>query len=272
MKSRTLILSCVFVLATLSLFAQHPKHTIYYKSVDPVDMGKYMLSFEKMTSRTAYTRVEVQIKNLTDDYLLVKKEESTFTINGQACHPPQKWIIINPNGDTEKKYKVEGETNYHVDNFSLKMDGIYVVPAKGKVHKAPNYKLPITEDRISFGDFSLTLKKLKKKTKETYASFEVLYTGDDVGIVDVSKVGVVVPDKGKGEFSNSRSKNKVKLLHKGDKKTVTVVFNIPASYSDMQYANMEILWREAFQSSKATKAKSATVKFEIDPGLTDGKN
>lgn len=259
--------------STFSLLAQDPKHTIYYKIPAPVDAGKYQLTFDNVISRVAYTKMGIKIKNPTNDYLLIKKEKTSFNIDGKECHPETDWFFIRPNDQEGKTFKVEGETNYHVDKFTLKIDGIYTVPASGKVHKAPNFKLPVENDVVSFGDFKISVKKSSKKTKETLVVFEVVYEGDDVGIVDPSKIAVIVPDKGTGEFrNNDKDIVKIKLFNKGDKKSITTTFNIPSSYSDMQYANMEIVFKDAFQSSKETAAKGSTVQFEIDPGMTAAKN
>lgn len=273
MKTKNLLLLFIAMFQTILLLSQDPKHTIYYKNIEPVNNDKYILTFDNVIARVAYTKLGVKIKNPTNDYLLIKKEKTTFKIGDKDCSPETDWFFIKPNDEEGKTFKVEGETNYHVEKFTLKVDGIYSVPINGKVHKAPNFKLPVETDQVSFGDFVIRVKKISKKTKETQVVFEVEYKGDDVGIVDPSKICAVVPDKGTGEFKNNdRDIVKIKLFNKGDKKSITTTFNIPSSYSDMQYANMEIVWKDAFQSSKETLLKGVTIHFEIDPGMTDAKN
>jgi hypothetical protein len=46
---------------------------------------------------------------------------------------------------------------------------------------------------------------------------------------------------------------------------------VPAYVVDMQFANMTIVWKNTFSTSKAKKVELKTFELEYDPGLTAGK-
>lgn len=271
MKNLTFTLATTFLLGSLSLTAQDPKHTNYYKNPDAVTNDTYEASFDNVVSRVDFCKFALKVKNNTNDYLIIKQEESTVVIDGKDCKEKEKEVIVQPNKAKSYTVNVSGEANYHVDNFTFKLGGIYVLPAEGKVHEAPNFKLPASNNEAKFGDFKIKLKNLKKETKETIAAFEVTYLGNDYAIVDPSKLAVTVPDKGDSEFAND-AKADGDILRKGKTCTIKAVFHIPAKYSDMQFANMEILWRDVFQTSTPNKVDEVSIDFELDPGLTAAKN
>lgn len=272
MKNLTLSLATTFLLGSLSLTAQDPKHTNFYKAPAALETEQYSLSFDDLIGRMEESKFAFKLKNLTTDYLIIDKGASAFVIDGKEYKDKDKEIILPPSKTRNGVFKVSGETNYHVDKYTFKFDGISLLPADGKVHEAPNFKLPASTNEITFGDFTVKLKSLKKKTDETTAVFEVTYKGDEFGIVDGSKLAVIVPDKGTTEFANDAKGQDGELLRKGKTCTVKAVFHITNKYSDMQFANMEILWRNTFQSSSPTKIDGGSVEMELDPGMTAAKN
>ena len=62
------------------------------------------------------------------------------------------------------------------------------------------------------------------------------------------------------------------MMKKGDKIKFKVTFHIPGRIADMQFANMTMSWKDAFIETKAQKLEGQKVNFELDPGLTNGKN
>lgn len=255
----------------LSLNAQDSKHKNYYKEAPPIQQEAYEMSFSDIVARVDYSKFAFKLTNSTNDFILLRKAESSFLIHDKAYREKTKELMIKPNKTRVGTFNVSRQTNYHVDAYSFQLDGVYLLPVVGKVHEAPNFILPASKNTIQFGDFELKLKKLKKETKETIATFEVNYKGNDYAIIDPSKLAVIIPDVGDDEFAND-AKGGAKILRKGKKTIIKAVFHIPARYKDMQFANMEILWRDVFQSSTPTKLEGGTVDFVVDPGLTAGKN
>lgn len=271
MKKISFILGIAALIFSQSLNAQDPKHKNYYKNVAPIEQESYQVTFDDMVAKMDYSKFAFKLKNLSNDFILLRKAESSFLIDGKEYREKVKELIIKPNKTKSGTFNVSGETNYHVNNYSFQLGGVYLLPANGKVHEAPNFDLPASKNTLKFGDFELKLKKLKKETKETIATFEVTYRGNDYAILDPSKLGVILPDVGDDEFAND-AKGGTKILRKGKKTIIKAVFHIPARYKDMQFANMEILWRDTFQSSTPTILEGGKVDFVLDPGLTAGKN
>ncbi len=273
-KFNLALLLIITFFATTLLAQKSKKHTNYYKQADGIAIKSksYSIDFDNVVAKTSYLKMAIEIHNLTTDFLLIKKEEVTFDVEGESYKPASKWLFIRPNKGIKRTFKIEGKRkNYLVSEFEVMPHAIYLVKAEGKVQQAPNFELPAAQNEIKMGDFVVKLKTSKLKTKKTVAFFEVTYNGDAIGLVDMSKVGVVVPEKGNKEFANKNTSN-VKLFKKGDSKLMKVLFQIPASHADMQFANMEILWRDAFQTSIPDKLTGISASFVVDQALTKAKN
>lgn len=265
-------LSFMFFAAS-NAFAQSSKHVNYYKEIPglSIESEDYKIAYDNVVAKMDYLKMAIEVTNLTSDYLLIKKEEVEYELNGKTYHPAKKWIFVRPNKSIKRTFKIAGQTNYHVDQFKVTPYAIYTFKEGDKIHEAPNFDLPASTNQIKFDDFVVKLLKVKKKTKETIATFEVTYNGDDIALVNSGNLSVTIPDKGDNEFAND-NKGAVRLLTKGDKKTIKAVFHIPARYSDMQFANMEINWGETFQTSKPEKSVGISSEFVVDQGLTQAKN
>ena len=74
------------------------------------------------------------------------------------------------------------------------------------------------------------------------------------------------------EYANDIKNPNPKLLFKGDKLKIKAVFHIPGRIADMQFANMTILWNDSFRETNAQKLKGHEITFNIDRGMTNGKN
>jgi hypothetical protein len=168
--------------------------------------------------------------------------------------------------------KSEG-MNMNTDEFEIILSGLYRIPAGGTVVPAPNFALPAKVNEFRAGNaYSCNLTKLVKETKVTEATFQCKYTGtgNQLGLLQPSKAAVKL-ENGQ-EYATSISKSKVYLMTPGEEEKIKVEFNIPGKIADMQFANMEIMWKESFRESMGAPVPEKTAKVLFDPGLTQGKN
>ena len=78
--------------------------------------------------------------------------------------------------------------------------------------------------------------------------------------------------RGSGEPANASSKSKEVILQKGEDDAFTVWGEIPGKIVDMHFANMKLVWNDAYREVTPKPLTIGTVDFAIDPGLTEGKN
>lgn len=216
-------------------------------------------------------KFRVKYSNKTPDFIRIAAGETDFFIDGKSHKPKDRVFFLDPFDSSSKTLQVDGSgTDFHVDKLDVKLNGFSRIPAKGQVIDAEGFLLPAAKNSITAGDFEVNMKNLLKETKRTYVAFEVTYNGSDYGIVDQSKISVRTED---GQvFASVQSKSKVEVLGPGDKTTLRATFMIQAHIVDMQFANLTVLWNDCFQVSKAVPFDVPGVSFEIDPGLTAGKN
>jgi hypothetical protein len=269
MKKLVLLMSLVIAVGQ-SLLAQSPSHVNYYK---PAAQQTNELNIElvDIISRMDFSKFKIKLDSKSNDILIYEPTESSFVIGGNSCPVADKTVIIDPldKGSRVINAKCAG-IDMHVDNYTFNLDGLYKVPTGVPALDAPNFMLPPSVNEFEVGNYKVEMVGIKKLTQITTVDFKVTYNGVGYGLVNPNKLGVKI-DSGQ-EFANARTGQKEHLLGKGETVRIIAEFKIPGKIADMQFANMEILWRDTFKESKAEKLAGQTISIEIDRGLTAGKN
>lgn len=280
MKKVSLLASALLMINLVS-FSQRkpddPKHENHYE-VTSVKSEQVSIEFVDAESQQAFVHMKLKIKNKTNDFILYKSNESIFKFpDGKELNPTYGGMfqgmktIIDPLDNDNKVLKVSDKGyNYHVDHFTFISNGFYLVPVNGKVQEAADYQLPPSANSFKAGNFTCDLDKMKKETKETSVSFKCKYTGQDIGILDASKLAVKTKDG--MEYANDNRKEKMVIMMPGDEEKITAVFHIPGKITDMQFATMFIIWKNTFSESKPKAMKIPNTELKLDPGLTEAKN
>jgi hypothetical protein len=269
---RPIALTAVAALGlSLAAEAQNPKHTNYYRSVDDVKTDFVVLDIKDPVSRMDFMKFRVKFTNTTPDFILIEAGQTEFIIGGETHKPKDRVFFLDPYDSKARTLQVDGgSTDFHVDALSVNFKGFAKIPSKGQVIDAEPFPLPAQKNAITAGDFEINLKNISKETKVTWVSFEVKYNGKDYAIVDQSKISVRT-EAGQ-VYASEQSKSKAEVLQAGDKTTIRATFRIPAKVVDMQFANLTVLWNDCFMVSKAEPFDVPGISFEVDPGLTAGKN
>lgn len=249
-----------------------PKYTHYYKDVeDAMETKQVNLEFLNGVSRLDMLKFKTKFINNTNDFLLINPSKFTITGDGIESKPKEKEFILNPNDKKSKTIDLKGGENLRYDEFEVAPEGFARISTDGTPVSLPDFQLPASTNNIESGNFEINLKNLKQETKETWARFEVKYTGDDYGIVDPSRISVKI-ESGK-QYANDNRKSKTILLEKGDKKVISAIFHIPAKVVDMQFATLMVQWGDAMSETKAEPFEiDESVTFELDEDLTNDKN
>lgn len=245
-------------------------HEIHYHQLDAFETDEYKLEITNAHSQVEFTNLKLKITNKTADYLIYKPSEVVFKYEQGDFKTTGKDVIIQPKDVVTRTLRLTGERNFHVEKVSVIADCFYRLPTDKELLSAPDFDLPATKNDFKAGAFDVSLKKLSKETQETQAHFIITYMGNDYGILTAG-IAVIKLEDGK-EFASVGSKVKSKVLRPGDKRKMTLAYKVPASVTDMQFANMKIVWKNTFVESKAVKIAGQTLNFVIDPGLTEGKN
>lgn len=254
-----------------SVVAQNPKHTNYYRAVNDVKTDFVVLDIKDPVSRMDFMKFRVKFTNTSADFIRIEAGQTEFIINGKVHNPKDRVFYLDPYDSKARTLQVDGGgTDYHVDALDVNFKGFARIPSKGQVVEAQDFALPATQNAISAGDFQINLKNISKETKVTWVTFDVQYNGRDYALVDQSKIAVRT-EAGQ-VYANEQSKSKVEVLGPGEKTTVRATFRIPAKVVDMQFANLTLLWNDTFITSKAEPFDVPGISFELDPGLTAGKN
>jgi len=273
MMKRNLFLMAMALMLSFIAHSQssNPKHKNYFKSDDQISNKTYTVHFKDIVAKMDYAKLAMEIRNKSNDFMMFHLDEAEFVFDFGKYHPKEKTIFIFPNTSKRETLKVFGGYQFHVDAFQLIVDGLYVIPYKVKATALNDFKLPASTNSLEASNFSVHLVKTSQKTSETYAKFQVEYTGEQVAIIDPSKISVKV-DGTNLIYANDDKKSKPILLRRGEKTSIKAVFHIPGRIADMQFSTLYIAWGDCFKESKPQKVKPTTVHFILDEGLTNAKN
>jgi hypothetical protein len=252
-----------------------PKHENHYK-VNPVETDEVSISFSDAHSQQEFTTAKIKVTNKTTDYILFKTNESTFKYDFGEFHPTvggffrgSKMMVMPKDSDT-RILKVAGGNKFHVETLSLMLNGFNRVSSEGKVQAGDDFKLPAAVNDFKAGNFKCSLEKVKKETKETAVTFTCTYQGNDIGIIDPTKITLKL-ENGQ-EYANDNKKDKAELLLPGEDAKVVATYHVPGKVEDMQFANMLLVWKNTFTESKIVPITVGSTDFTIDPGMTEAKN
>jgi hypothetical protein len=199
-----------------------------------------------------------------------------FTIDGKEMKPTEKWKIIEPNGDNFVTVNLKGAYN-GVKNYTFLLDGLYKVPAGEKGIVTPDYKLPVSKNEFTTGNYTVKLNKLYKESDATNLKFDITYTGDKMGMVSPGKAGVVMPNG--NEYASVKSggllakSGPVLFTKKGQTESVTLNWDRMegGKTMDMQKVDMMVKFNDMFTETSPEKLKAETLAFEFDQATSDAK-
>ena len=270
-KINTLLVSLLLLTITTSAQKVNPKHTNYYKNITDVATTEYVLNFSDVVSRTVFCKLALKITNKTNDFLLFERGDSKFEFDFGSFSDQPKEFFIKPNSSKSKVLEANGGEQFHVDKFNLKVDGISIVPLTGDVSKMEDFPIPASKNAVNTDLFKVNLTKSSLKTQEAVLQFECTYLGNKIGLINPSKLVIKVDDSGR-EYANDNKDDQIEMVRKGEEVKFKAVFHIPGKVADMQFANMTIIWKDTFVETETKKLEGQQVSFELDSGMTNGKN
>lgn len=237
--------------------------TYYYENPDPIEGDEYEISFDNVVSKNDYCKMATKVENSSLDFIMIETKGAIYKNGEIEQKPKKKTFIIAPGKKKTYTMAFDDKGNYNVQNFSIDFGGLYIIPTDGEKVKTPKFNLPASSNSIEAGDFEINLKNLKKETKETVATFEVMYKGRDIGLVQPSNLKAVFTGRGGAGYANDNKKATAKVLQRGEKCTIKAVFHISAKDGDMQFVPMQIIWKDTFQTTKKEKIDAKTVDFQF---------
>jgi len=270
MKKYVLIIT--LLISVTSFSQKSSKMTNYYYNVTFGEQFGIKLTGKNIVSKTDFVKLGLEINNKSEEYVIVYKDKCKFVVNKNSYFPKsvKKGKIIKAGKKELITVKSDGETNYLTEDIDFKPGGFYTFPSEGTIIKTSDFHLPPSKNSINNGIFKINMLKLKKETGETAVKFKCTYTGNKIGIINPSQC-VLKTEDGK-EWAPSNSKEKIKILQKNNSENFTLIFKIPGKITDMQFAEMDIVWKNTFSESNLTELNFDIQHINIDTETTKDKN
>ncbi len=268
----------IFTFMALSFFALmsfsqvDTKKTNFYSETQIGEVNSVILSVNNPVARFNFSKFGLRIENNSFDYIFFKQEESVFSYDEGNFSPKKRGdgLLISPQSKKTPTLKVDNGTVFLVNEFEFTPSGMYVFPEKGEPLEAEDFHLPATKNNFKVGDFEITMTNIKKQTDETAVQFMCIYKGSKIGIISPANASVRTQDG--TLWANAHSKAKTKVLFKGDKVKFMVIYKIPGKIFDMQFAEMDIVWKDVFSDTEMKKVDFPSVKIILDDVKTAEKN
>ncbi len=264
--STLILFTCVIVNAQIN-----PKKTNFYYDTQISENEGIILSAKNPVSKYNYSKFGLIINNKTENFVYFVAEESKLKVNGKEYNANKKRLkICRPGKKIVPTLKFEGSKEFLADEMTFIPGGLYTFDSNGTPVNVEDFKLPPSKNYIDQKPFKIQMKKLSKETKLTAVKFNVTYTGDKVGLVSMSKAAVRTPDG--NLWANSRTKQMSNVILKGETKSYTLYFEVPAKEFDMQFTELFIVWGETFSEAKLKPVFFDEGKISIDSNTTKKKN
>lgn len=251
---KIIIANIILIISISFSFSQKKEKQVnYYHNVKFGEQYDVFLNTNNTLSKFNYVKLALVVNNKSDDYLLFYKDKCKFVINDNSYFPKtvKKGKVQKPNSKKSYTIKNDKETDYLVEYFSFHPDGIYKFSKKGKGTDVENFHLPANKNIIEAGNFKINMLKLKKETQETIIKFECTYSGDKIAVINPANCVLKTQD-GK-EWANVKSKENIIILQNNESEKFNIRFEIPAKSTDMQFAEMDIVWKNTFSESELKK-------------------
>ena len=270
---RIILLNVLLFVFSVSLFSQiDTKKTNFYHNTLIAENEAIKLWAKNLVSKFNYAKFEFVIENNSDYFLLFNQGKCSFKFGNEEKHPKESFVprMIKPGKKISPTLKVTGGNQFLADKFEFVPGGISKFSSKGKPIESPDFHLPANKNEFTFADFTVRMLKIKKETKQTAVQFRCTYIGDKIALI--SPANAVIKVKDGSEWANYKSNAKAKVLMKGDNVKITLIFRIPVSVVDMQFAAMDILWKNTFSEAEPVPVNFNSNFIEIDPVKTAKKN
>jgi len=275
MRSFTLLALAASLALAPAAFAgdEDDKHENYFKTDDNLDLGEIVLEANNVNAQDDVLVFKTKVKNVSTDWIFIKKHEIEFEVGGQSLKPydgkEKPSLVIEPEKDKSLNLKLKG-SGLHVDEFSVQLKGVYKAASAGTPMKTGDFVLPPANNNIEYGPFKCSVTSHDQATQVTKTTWECQYTGDGIGYIDASRIGVQIESG--DQFASTFRKNKPAMLMHNDKTKFTTTFEIEKRIVDMQFATLQLQWGETFSESKLEAVDSDSWDFAIDEALTTEKN
>ncbi len=245
--------------------------TYYYNDTDFGENEGVSIFVKNVVSKKNYAKLACIVDNKSKQYVILFKDQSEFVFSGQSLFPEKEQLgkVIEPYKKEMFTIETKNETQYLKKSFDFKPGGIFSFSPGEQYTEAPSFHLPVNQNQFSADNFVVQMKNIKKETDQTVVKFECTYTGDKVAVISPSNTVMLTSD-GK-EWANAKSDMKPKVLQPGEKTTFTLVWEIPGSIVDMQFAEMDIIWKNTFAESSYNEIVFKTKTINIDQLKTDQK-
>ena len=274
MKSQLFTFVLLFLTVTIG-FAQKekkvsPKHENHFQLPSVAGDG-YKATMTDAFSKLEMLNSNVQIENLSADYLVWKREQTELIFPTNTYKAEKSLYFIKPGKKITKSLNHEGGSGYHADKFTIKIDGVYRLPIDGESVAAPDFQLPVTRQTVEASPFLISVKgNVKQESSETVAAFKITYNGSKFGLVRQNRLVCRIPNG--DEYPSDNTDFDVEVLAPGESCTVKAVFNIPRHVLDMQYSVLNVVWKDSFQESDIKPLRPVMLEMELDAQKTADQN
>ena len=268
MKTITLMLALLPGLSS-AVYGQYAK--VYYAD-HKLETEELKVEISNIVATDVEVKFKLELANTTSEFLLFDASKCTFSINGKAYTPKDKFVIIDPYGKKSKTVGITGTGLGEVKEFEIELAGIQRVEMSEEQFATDVFTLPPSKNDFSTGPFFVALKNHKKETAAAFSKFDVQYKGKKIGFVFPAKITTTMPD-GK-DYANAEKKPDPILLFPGEDSKFSASWErMPGGrVNDMQLVEMKLNFGDVFREGTAVDLPAQKVAFTWDQALTIEKN
>jgi hypothetical protein len=258
-------LCAILMMANVAFAGKKFKEIRYqFKTQNHADL---VITFDNAITNDAESKFKIKVKNNSQSYYILKFSECSVSNGSATMKIDEKDMIIYPFDDASKVVNIKGATANWVDRFIFKLDGVYTLKMINTPIAVPSFELPVTQNEINTAAFHIVHKNNDRKTDLTLVKFGITYRGTKIGIFDPKLTVLEFPNG--AEFANMKGSNKPHLMKPGeDENEIFGWHKIDIKNGDMQFVNLEIVWKDCFKEADLEPHTGISIDLEIDDSMS----
>ena len=211
-------------------------------------------------ARPDEAKLRLIVRNDTPDFVVIRTDQMLFSANAQAW-AQDSVKVVDPRSTESKVLEFQGK-DLKAHGGWFVPGGMYRIPTDGDPIAAPNFALPLRERGFDAGPFRCTVVDVDQETDATDVRFRCDYDGAGLGLIDPSAITVLVEGR---EFGNLEGNGRLEPVRPGDSFKLRAVFEVPKRVADMQFAELEIHFNDAFREGiPQAMPEWAPIQLEVD--------
>ncbi len=244
-------------------FAQNVASVVKYEFEKLHENKGISINISETETSKGKVFIKFTVTNKTASYVIYRPDESELSFPGKKFNFSDSYRLLPAGAVQVLEYTISSQHEFRMHKFDFVPKGIYLESGI-KSRTLPEFSVKNEGTKMNENDIEIGLKNVKKiAKKEAELEFEILYTGSNLILVDLSKIELQI---GKQKWAPIKQSENFKLIQ-NERKLFTLEYEVSKDDPDLRIAFKDIVWNGAFEEALFSPVEFEVVNFESEDGI-----